>query len=182
MIKFKLKKMKNYFKLLLIIVLIKTSVSAQNDLKQYKAGHVFNIGLPTYMTKTIGLNSSSSIEYENKIKDVFGFVIFDSKEELTMVNLNYSSINEFYEDFIKDFLKDEKKRKISKQISTKKGEINFIECDASYFDNDAKTEIYYLIGIVETKNSYYKVLSWCTLENKDKFKADFQKILYSLND
>ena len=61
--------MKNYFKLLLIIVLIKTSVSAQNDLKQYKAGHVFNIGLPTYMTKTIGLNSSSSIEYENKIKD-----------------------------------------------------------------------------------------------------------------
>lgn len=174
--------MRKYFKLFVLIVLVKTSVSAQNDLKQYKAGHVFNIGLPTYMTRTIGFNSSSSIEYENKVKDVFGFVIFDSKEDLGIANINYSSINEFYEGFIKDFLKDEKKRKISKAVSTKKGEINFIECDASYYDNDAKTEIYYLVGIVETKNSYYKVLSWCTLENKDKFKADFQKILYSVND
>jgi hypothetical protein len=39
-----------------------------------------------------------------------------------------------------------------------------------------------LVGIVETKTAYYKVLSWAAAENKDKFKADFQKILYSLKD
>jgi len=30
--------------------------------------------------------------------------------------------------------------------------------------------------VVETKSAFYKVLSWSALENKDKFKTDFQKI------
>jgi hypothetical protein len=66
--------------------------------------------------------------------------------------------------------------------SKKKEEMNFIESDITYYDKDAKTEIYYLVGVVETKTAYYKVLSWAVAENKDKFKADFQKILYSLKD
>ena len=67
-------------------------------------------------------------------------------------------------------------------VGLQKGDINFIEADVSFSRKDAKTEIYYHIGIVETKTAFYKVLSYCTLENKAKFKADFQKILYSLKD
>ena len=96
--------------------------------------------------------------------------------------MNYSSINEFCEDFAKDFLKDEKKKTFSYPEYKKIGDINFAEFDATYYDKEAKTEIYYLIGIVETKTSYYKVLSYTSKENKDKFKADFQSILYSLKD
>ena len=164
------------------LVLMTTTIFAQTELKQYKAGHSFDIGLPEYMSRTIGLNTASAIEYKSTVKDVYGFIIFDTKEDLALVDMKYSSINEFYEDFIKDFLKDEEKRKVSKPQSQKKGEINFIECDVTYYDKDAKTEIYYLVGVVETKTAYYKVLSWAVAENKDKFKADFQKILYSLKD
>ena len=164
------------------LVLLTTILFAQTDLKQYKAGHSFDIGLPEYMSRTIGMNSASAIEYKSTVKDVYGFIIVDTKEDLALVDMKYSSINEFYEDFIKDFLKDEEKRKVSKPLSQKKGEINFVECDASYYDKDAKTEIYYLVGVVETKNAYYKVLSWSVAEDKDKFKTDFQKILYSLKD
>ncbi len=164
------------------LVLMTTITFAQTELKQYKAGHSFDIGLPEYMSRTIGLNTASAIEYKSTVKDVYGFIIFDTKEDLALVDMKYSSINEFYEDFIKDFLKDEEKRKVSKPQSQKKGEIDFIECDVTYYDKDAKTEIYYLVGVVETKTAYYKVLSWAVAENKDKFKADFQKILYSLKD
>lgn len=164
------------------LVLMTTTTFSQTVLKQYKAGHSFDIGLPEYMNRTIGLNPVSAIEYKSTVKDVYGFVIFDTKEDLALVDMKYSSINEFYEDFIKDFLKDEEKRKVSKPQSQKKGEINFIECDVTYYDKDAKTEIYYLVGVVETKTAYYKVLSWAVADNKDKFKADFQKILYSLKD
>jgi hypothetical protein len=164
------------------LVLMTTTIFAQTELKQYEAGHSFDIGLPEYMSRTIGLNTASAIEYKSTVKDVYGFIIFDTKEDLALVDMKYSSINEFYEDFIKDFLKDEEKRKVSKPQSQKKGEINFIECDVTYYDKDAKTEIYYLVGVVETKTAYYKVLSWAVAENKDKFKADFQKILYSLKD
>ncbi len=164
------------------LVLLTTTAFAQTEFKQYKAGHSFNIGLPEYMSKTIGLNSASAIQYKSTVKDVYGFIIFDTKEDLALVDMKYSSINEFYESFIKDFLKDEEKRKVSKPQSQKKGEKNFIECDVTYYDKDATIEIYYLVGVVETKTAYYKVLSWAAAENKDKFKTDFQKILYSLKD
>lgn len=166
----------------LILVLTTTCISAQTTLKEYKVGHVVNVSLPEYMTRTMGLNSSSIIQYKSTVKDVYGFIIEDNKEELALVEMNYSSINEFCEDFAKDFLKDEKKKTFSYPEYKKIGDINFAEFDASYYDKDAKGEIYYLAGIVETKTSYYKVISYTGLGNKDKFKADFQKILYSLND
>jgi hypothetical protein len=166
----------------LILVLTTTSISAQTPLKEYKVGHVVNVSLPEYMSKTMGLNSSSILQYKSTVKDVYGFIIEDNKEELALVEMNYSSINEFCEDFAKDFLKDEKKKTFSYPEYQKKGDINFAEFDASYYDKDAKTEIYYLVGIVETKTCYYKVLSYTSKENKDKFKADFQSILYSLKD
>ena len=165
-----------------ILVLMTSTAFAQNELIPYKAGHVFDIGLPEYMSKSVGLNSVSAIEYKNTVKDIYGIVIFDTKEDLKIVEMNFSSIDEFYENFIVDFLKDESKRKISKPISQKIGEINFIESDASYYDKEVKMEIYYLVGIVETKTTFYKVLTWTNAKNKEKFKADFQRILYSIKD
>jgi hypothetical protein len=155
---------------------------AQTNLKEYKAGHVFTVSLPDYMNKTVGLNSAAAIQYKSAVKDVYGFIIVDTKEELSLAELTYSSINEFYEGFIPDFLKEEEKRNVSEPVYQKKGNINFVECDVTYFDKDAKADIYYLVGIVETKLSFYKVLAWSTVENKGKFKADFQKIIYSVKD
>lgn len=164
------------------IALLSSSISAQTKMKEYKAGHTFDISLPDYMSKTAGFNSSAAIQYKNEVKEVFGCVIYDTKEELQYVDMNYASIKEFYDDFIKDFLADEEKKSFSKPLSKKIGEINFIEADAVYFDKEENIEIYYLIGIVETKKSFYKVMSWTSKDKKDTFKADFQKILYSLKD
>lgn len=164
------------------LVLTTSSLFAQTPLKEYKAGHVFYISLPDYMSKTVGLNSSSIIQYKSAVKDVYGFVIEDNKEELALADLNYVSLAEFYEDFIKDFVVDQDKRAVSKPVYKKVGTTNFVESDVTYYDKEATIEIYYLVGIVETKDAFYKVLSWSSAENKDKFKADFQKILYSLKD
>ena len=71
---------------------------------------------------------------------------------------------------------------MSKPLSKKIGNVGFVECDASYYDKEANLEIYYFVGLVETAASFYKVLCWSSLENKDKFKSDFQKILYSMRD
>lgn len=170
--------------MLLAVILIVSIINsnAQTPFKQYKAGHSFDLSLPDYMSKTGGLNTSAAIQYKSLVKDVYGFVIFDTKEELELIEYKFASVNEFYEDFIKDFLKDEPKRTLSKPIASSKNGINFIETDLTYYDNDAKAEIYYLVGIVETPKAYYKVLSWCAAENKKNFKADFQKIVYSLKD
>jgi len=155
---------------------------AQTPLKEYKAGGVFYISVPDYMSKTVGLNSSASVQFKNTVKDVYTFVIVDNKEELTLAELNYTSVAEFFEDFVKDFLEGEKKREVSKPVYQKKNDLNIAECEASYYDTELKGEIYYYVGVVETKTAYYKVLSWVLAENKEKYKADFQSILYSVKD
>jgi hypothetical protein len=175
--------MKRVIIYLIVLLVTNSAVSnAQTTLKNYKAGHIFDLSLPDYMSKTGGLNSSAAIQYKSLVKDVYGFVIYDTKEELELIEYKFASVAEFYEDFIKDFLKDEPKRTLSKPVATSKNGINFIETDLTYYDNDAKAEIYYLVGVVETPKAYYKVLSWCAAENKKNFKADFQKIIYSLKD
>lgn len=164
------------------LLLFTTSTFAQTELKRYKGGHSFEIGLPEYMSRTLGLNSASAIQYKSMVKDVYGFVIYDTKEDLALVDMNYSSIDEFYEDFIDDFLTGQENRSISNPEKKTIGEINFIECDATYFEKEGEVEIYYLVGIAETKTAFYKIMAWAAAENKDKFKSDFQKILYSLKD
>jgi hypothetical protein len=163
-------------------ILIAFCSVAQTTLKEHKAGHVFTIGLPTYMSKTIGLNDVAAIQYKSEVKDVAGFVIFDTKEELALAELSFVSIREFYDSFMEDFLVDQERRKVSEPVSKTIGGINFIEADMTYYDEEAQLEIYYLVGVVETKKSYYKVLSWSAAEKKDTFKSDFQKIVYSLKD
>jgi hypothetical protein len=162
--------------------LITTLSFSQSTLKDYKGGHIFSISLPEYMSKTVGLNTASAIQYKSVVKDVYGFVIFDTKEDLQLAEMNFASLKEFYENFIADFLSDQENRKVSEPVYKTKSGINFAECDVTYFDKDATIDIYYLVGIVETKTSFYKVLSWSAADKKDKFKADFQQILYSLRD
>lgn len=172
--------MKKFFVLTVISFLILTfAVNGQGSTKTYKAGHVFSITLPDYMIRTVGLNGSANFQYKSEVKDVYGFVIGDDKEELKLAELNYASVTEFNEDFLKSFLTEVEKKNIGIPVLKKIGENNFLECDVTYFDKDAGIEIYYLVGIVETKSAFYKILSWSAAENKGKFKADFQKILYS---
>lgn len=173
---------RNSLCLLFFLFLTSNLLLAQAPLKTYTGGHQFTIGLPEYMKRTVGINSAASIQYKDVVKDVYGFVIEDTKEELALAEMFYPSASAFYQDFIKDFLTDQDKRKVSKEKVTTKGTINFVESDLTYFDKEAKVEIYYLVGIVETKNSFYKVLSFCAASEKDKFKSDFQQILYSLTD
>jgi len=165
-------------------ILIATSVTvhAQTAMKNYKAGHVFDISLPEYMVKTTGLNSAATIQFKNTVKDIAGFVIEDSKEDLQVAQITYSSATEFYEDFIKDFLVDEEKRTISKSESRTQGDVKYVECDASYYDKDVKATIYYFIGIVEPKTTYYKVLCYGGEDSKEKYKKDFESIMLSIKD
>lgn len=168
--------------LLALILVFSQGILAQSNFQNFKAGMVFNISLPDYMSKTIGLNSAATIQFKSVVKDVYGFVITDPKEDLALAEMKFGSVKEYAEDFINEFLKDEDQRKISKAVTVKKGEVNIVEYDASYYDKDSKIEIAYVVGLVETKNSFYKVLCWSAGENKEKFKADFEKIIYSIKE
>lgn len=168
--------------LLVTILLTSMTVCAQTTMKEHKAGHVFYVSLPDYMTKATDLNDAASIQFQNTVKDIYGYVIYDTKEELELVNMKFSNATEFYETFIKDFLAKQKSRKVSEpQINNINGN-SYVESDVTYYDKDSKLEIYFYVGIVETKNAFYKLLCYGGIESKEKYKKDFQAILYSLRD
>jgi hypothetical protein len=167
---------------ILFMLFFVTNSFSQSATKEFNIEHSFKINLPTYMNRTVGLNEVASLQYKNVVKDIYGLVIADYKDELELAEMNYSSINEYLEESLKTFLDDEPSKKTSNPIYKKIGEQNFGEFDASYYDEEEKVEIYYLFGIVETKTSFYKVLSWCSSLEKEKYKEDFRKILYSLKD
>lgn len=167
---------------ILLAWLISAIGYSQTVFKDYKAGYTFNISLPDYMDKTIGLNDVATIQFKNSVKDIYGFVIVDTKEDLNMVEMHFKNAEEFYDLFIKDFLVDEKKRKISKSEKRTIEGNTYLESDASYYDEEADIDIYYFVGIIETPTSFLKLLCWSSLESKDTYKPDFQKILYSIKD
>ena len=72
---------------ILLALIITANLFAQT--KEYKAGQVFYVSLPEYMSKTIGLNNAATIQYKSEVKDVYGFVIIDPKEDLKLAELNY---------------------------------------------------------------------------------------------
>ena len=174
--------MKNLFSIFATTAALFVSIItiAQTKFNSQKAGNVFSLEIPDYMNRTVGLNDVATVQYKNSVKDIYTIVIEDSKEELAIADIFYSSLKEFQEEFEKDFIKEEEKRSSSTPLFTTKNDNNFVEYEVSYYDQELKIEVYYLVGIVETKSHFYKVLSWTNLANKDKFKVDFQKILYSL--
>lgn len=169
---------------LLILALALTFYSGihAQAVQEIKVGHIFYVTIPDYMTRTTGINSAAAVQFKNTVKDIAGFVIEDNKAELKLADLHYASLDEFYESFIKDFLADQEKRKISKVESRTIGDRKFVWCDASYYDKDAKMDIYYFVGIVETKDAYYKVLCYGGMDSKAKYRNDFEAILFSVKD
>ncbi|WP_338839916.1 hypothetical protein [Flavobacterium ginsenosidimutans] len=157
------------------------SVKVESKFKEYIGGHLFHISLPFYMRKTSGINSYSAIEYTSIENNVFGSVIYETKENLALSGETYSSINDFCKSLVDDFFEQQEKE-ASKPVYFTKGLINFMETDVSYYDKERKQKFYYFIGVAETKTTFYTFISWVPIERKNTFKADFQQILYSIKD
>lgn len=147
-----------------------------------KYGHVVNVSLPEYMTRTIGLNDNASFQFHNVPKDVSGFIVEDNKDELIIADMKFADAQEFYDNFAKSFLEDQPSRKFSKSDVRKVNGNTYIHSDFSYFDEEAKLDIYYYVGVIETPTTFYKLICFTSSAQKETYKPDFDKIMMSIND
>ena len=150
--------MKNYLALILFLIFCKAT-TAQILMDKYTV-EGFTVSLPFYMSKTGGLNPDASIQFRNMVKDVSGYVVKEEKSVKLFDDPANQEISQFYDQFVKDFL----------------------TTDFSYLDDETMIYYFHLIGIVETKNAFYKVVCSSSLDDKKLFKSDFQKIVYSIKD
>lgn len=172
--------MKNYITLIILLFFCKAT-TAQTLMEKYSLAD-FTVSLPYYMSKTGGLNEDAVIQFRNMVKDVSGYIIKEEKTVKLIDDPANPNINQVYEQFIKGFLIDKQERKIASPNISTNGNAKFISTDFSYLDDETMIYYYYFIGIAETKNCFYKVICSSSLDNKNLFKSDFQKIFYSIKD
>lgn len=174
--------MKSLLLLFVSMLALNASVLSQDTFKKVNVGHTFSLSLPNYFTKTTGLNSVASIQFKSEVRDVYGFIIVDTKEELQLADIVFTSIQEYHNSFIESFLTDQKNRDVGTPKNSNVGSLKYLENEISYFDENAQTDITYYVGLVETGRAYYKLLGWTTKEKKDMFKKDFNTMLTSIKD
>lgn len=165
---------------MLLIAFCKTN-SAQTLMDKYDVDG-FTVSLPFYMSKTGGLNSDAAIQFRNMVKDVSGYIIKEEKGVKAMDDSTNPDINQVYDQFLKNFLPDKKERKIASPSQSTNGSVKFMNVDFTYLDDETMIYYYYFIGIVETKNCFYKVICSSSLDDKKLFKSDFQKIFLGIKD
>lgn len=172
-------------KIKLILALLLTQlVIGQTKMIEYQTGHVVKLSVPDYMKRTSGLNDDACLEFQNPVKEVYTIVIQDSKEDLKLSDITYDGIEEFYEVVFKDFGVGENysNRKLGTPKKKTIGNYNFFYNECTLRDKELELDLYYVMGLVETPNSFYQVMSWTLLENKEKFKKDFENIIFTLKE
>lgn len=164
------------------IQIIIASAFAQTTFNTVKTGHTVSFSIPDYMSRTTGINDASFLQFKSIPKDVYTFMIEDSKEELIIAEMKFTSVMDFYEYFVKDFLISEKKRKVSAPVSSTKDGVNYVQSELTYFDKEADSDIYYNITMAETSGYFYQILSFTSEENSINVKSDLTALGTSLKE
>jgi hypothetical protein len=175
--------MKNKLHLFWVILLTACQFAhAQTPVRTEKVGHVFSIAVPEYMVRTLGISDAASVQFKNDEKEIYTYIIEDSKADLALVDLKFASAKEFYDEFVKDFLLNAKDRNFGTPKIFEKDGVNFVQVEATYYDKDAKTKIYYNITIAETKGYFYKILTFTSEANKTKLRDELFLMGASIRD
>lgn len=169
----------------LFAMITMASAYSQTKFTEQKAGHVYYVSVPDYMTKTVTLNDVATLQYINSAKNAYLIVIEDSKEELEMKGVKFASLKDFHDDNIK-LLKAEENLPVESKPTEfvvngnkfyqSELNVNFKEAD------NLEVKITYLITYVETKGYYYQILCWSLSSEYKNLVADFKKIAASIKD
>ncbi len=153
----------------------------------------YSISLPSFLinAKTIlekdELNENTSLQYMNTLKELYVLIIEDSKSDFqqTLVenNLNDKYTNDFkgYTDFVFDYYK--KQTKISHKFAISDTLINNKPAKLISISGEInEVNVFYTIGLVEGKKTYYQIITWTLAGFENKYKDRMKKIIYSFKE
>lgn len=152
-------------------------LSAQFTKKSF--GHVISMEIPDYMTRTIDLNSSATVQYQNTKKETYLVLIEDSKEEMELAGMK-STLNDFFNEFINDYTAEFENYKPEPVTDFMIGNLS---CKQGCFSfKSGEVDIYMIATIIESPQYFYKMLTWTLAKNKDLYKKDFDKLIKSFTE
>lgn len=173
-------------KFLLLTVILVSALFPAQEIKEYRFGEPFIISLPKNYVKSYDLNDVAVAQFTNAFQEKYFVIIATEREHFEAVKVSFSNIaeaGEYYLNSLKNGLLDDQTLKIIKVQNVK--DHNYPAADLTVEGTlyDAETQLsvqlFYHLTVVETPTSYYQLLSWCNLKDKNKNIDEFRKIAKS---
>lgn len=172
-----------------IALLLLVSCGDDEKTETVKIGGKYLLELPSYLTKTKGLNDDASLEYQNAIRELYVVVIDEDKAELQKV-LDENELYDIYPNDLDGYTKlvtenFEKGFSLDNPPVSKDIKINGLSAKVMSFEGKVdgiQKMVYYKMAFVEGKNRYYQVMTWTLAERKEKYEPVMQKMIDSFKE
>jgi len=155
------------------------SYAQKTTFKEVKGNGNFIVQVPDYMSNDTSLNKDAAISYSNPKEEMYLIVITDSKKALKDAGINYT-VDSYFAFASKNI---ESMVTSSNVTEPKKSKINGNAALVSIITGKfGELGVYYKLGIVESKEHFYQVLTWTLDSYKTKFDKDMDKMINSLKE
>lgn len=145
-----------------------------------KVNNRFEISVPEYMQPCADLHKDASLQYQNTEIDIYAMVIEEKKSTMEDYDLDYDIDLYFKNIASQAFIENIKNGKVSppgrQTIDGNKALTSEIT------GNIDGTDVYYKMAIVESKYSFYQILTWTRADRKEKYISDMTKFIESFKE
>lgn len=172
----------------LIAIAFLASCQPTKKTEKVEIDNRYSVELPTFLTKTTGLNEDASLQYENQAKELYMIVIDESISEFQdAVNENAEYLDYYSNDFTGycDFVFD----LFTESLNTfdasdwKKLDINGLEAmQKGVKGNIQDLDVFYHYTVIKGTTNYYQVLLWTLHDKKSEHQPLMDEIVNSFKE
>ena len=170
----------NRFLFLVIIVFTISSCKHETVFTEVKVNNRFAISVPEYMQPCADLHKDASLQYQNTELDIYAMVIEEKKATMENYNLDYDIDTYFNNIASQPFIENIKNGKVSPPGRETIDGNKVLTSEIT--GNIDGTDVYYKMAIVESKFSFYQILTWTRADRKEKYNADMTKFIESFKE
>lgn len=172
---------------LLLTIISLNSCQSSNDQKTITIENRYSVALPSFLTKSNGLNVDASLQYEHPLEDFYVIVIDESKSEVQKA-LEDNNLTETYSNNIKSYSKliltvfeqsitvSHKSKIIDTTINNMPARILTVRGIADGVD------VFYSLAFIQGKKRYYQIMAWTLLNKESEYKDEMKRIKNSLKE
>ncbi len=180
--------------IIIISILFVISCKSGNKTKVITVNNKYSVELPAFLddaTKVLDkdeLNEDASLQYVNTWKE-FDIVIIDETKSEFQESLETNNLTKVYANNLNGYSRSfldffPVQGKIIQKPEIKDTIINNLPAKLislkSQYDEDMS--IYFSIGIIQGKNTYYQIVIWTLAGYEYKYKNKMKKIIYSFKE
>lgn len=173
--------------ILLLLLCASLFISCEQTTTTAHIGNRYTLELPNHFIRTGDINKDASVQYENKVKNIFVIGIDETKDDITAkiaekkLSAKYPTTLEGYSQMILDGMETSiAKKQLPPFEETKIGGLK--ARTISFEGVSSGNRVYWKIGFIEGANRFYQIMVWTDAENRNSYEKEMAGIINSFKE